>query len=52
LLSGPARERRAASLHTGGAAAVVPTPAPPSTAEPVADIPPAELEPSRAVARD
>ena len=57
LGSGPARERRAASLHTSGAAAAVPAVPPPSTAEPVADVPPAhispaQLEPSRAVARD
>jgi MFS family permease len=52
LLSGPARERRAASLRTSGAAAVPPAIPPPSAAEPVADVPPAEFEPSRAVARD
>jgi MFS family permease len=52
LLSGPARERRAASLRTSGAAAVLRAIPPPSAAEPVADVPPAEFEPSRAVARD
>ena len=47
LASGPARERRAAALRTWGAAAVPATVPPPATAEPLADVPPAELTPTR-----
>jgi MFS family permease len=65
LLSGPARERRAQTLRVtpagsgagtesaiAAATAVGTAVPPPSTAEPVADVPPAELEPSRAAGRD
>jgi MFS family permease len=52
LLSGPARERRAAELRRAGAVATIPAIPPPSTAEPVADVPPAQLQSSRSASGD
>jgi MFS family permease len=47
LVSGPARERRAISLRAGAPVVVEPSVPPPASAEPVADIPPGELDPVR-----